>query len=67
MNGGSTELPMSFASGIHRGRFNAKDGHLYLTGHDNTELYVVDFPKAGSVLKWIATIPISAEGGSSAP
>jgi len=38
------------------------DGHLYLTGHDNTELYVVDFPKAGSVLKWIATIPIPAEG-----
>ena len=37
-------------------------GHLYLTGHDNTELYVVDFPKAGSVLKWIATLPIPAEG-----
>ncbi|MSU25336.1 MAG: cycloisomerase [Opitutus sp.] len=37
-------------------------GHLYLTGHDNTELYVVDFPRAGSVMKWIATIPISAEG-----
>lgn len=37
-------------------------GHLYLTGHDNTELYVVTFPKAGSVLKWIATIPIPAEG-----
>ena len=37
-------------------------GHLYLTGHDNTELYVVDFPKAGSLLKWIATMPIPAEG-----
>ena len=37
-------------------------GHLYLTGHDNLELYVVDFPSAGSVMKWIATIPISAEG-----
>lgn len=37
-------------------------GHLYLTGHDNPELYVVAFPKAGSVLKWIATIPILAEG-----
>lgn len=32
MNGGSTEFPMSFASGVHRGRFHAKDGHLYLTG-----------------------------------
>jgi hypothetical protein len=37
-------------------------GHLYLTGHDNTELYVVTFPQAGSVMKWIATIPIPSEG-----
>lgn len=37
-------------------------GHLYLTGHDNTELYVVTFPKAGSVMKWIATIPFPSEG-----
>ncbi|MFO1452002.1 MAG: hypothetical protein U1F61_27810 [Opitutaceae bacterium] len=37
-------------------------GYLYLTGHDNTELYVLDFPKAGSVMRWIATIPIPAEG-----
>jgi hypothetical protein len=37
-------------------------GYLYLTGHDNTELYVVAFPQAGSVMKWIATIPIPAEG-----
>ena len=37
-------------------------GYLYLTGHDNPELYVADFPKAGSVLKWIATIPFPSEG-----
>lgn len=37
-------------------------GYLYLTGHDNTELYVVDFPRAGSVMKWIATIPFPSEG-----
>lgn len=37
-------------------------GHLYLTGHDNTELYVVTFPQAGSVLRWIATIPFPSEG-----
>lgn len=37
-------------------------GFLFLTGHDNPELYVVDFPKAGSVLKWIATIPFPSEG-----
>jgi hypothetical protein len=37
-------------------------GDLYLTGHDNTELYVVTFPRAGSVLKWIATLPFPSEG-----
>ncbi len=37
-------------------------GNLYLTGHDNTELYVVTFPQAGSVLRWIATIPFPSEG-----
>jgi hypothetical protein len=37
-------------------------GLLYVTGHDNTEMYVIDFPKAGSVMKWIATFPIPAEG-----
>jgi hypothetical protein len=37
-------------------------GHLYLTGHDNTEIYVVDFPKAGSTMKWIATIAFPSEG-----
>lgn len=37
-------------------------GFLYLTGHDNPELYVLAFPAAGSVLRWIATVPIPAEG-----
>lgn len=37
-------------------------GHLYTTGHDNPELYVLDFPSAGSVMTWTATIPITAEG-----
>jgi len=31
-NGGSLELPLTFASGIHRGRMNPHDGQLYLTG-----------------------------------
>ncbi|KAB2919186.1 MAG: hypothetical protein F9K30_17545 [Dechloromonas sp.] len=37
-------------------------GHLYVTGHDETELYVIDFPAAGPEMKWVATVPISAEG-----
>ncbi len=32
MNGGSTEFPIRFASGVHRGRFRANDGQLYVTG-----------------------------------
>lgn len=38
------------------------DGHLFITGHDAKELYVMDLPKAGSTLEWLDTIPISAEG-----
>ncbi len=37
-------------------------GYLYATGHDHPELYVLEFPDAGSSLKWIATIPITTEG-----
>lgn len=37
-------------------------GLLYITGHDHPELFVLDFPDGGSVLKWVATIPITAEG-----
>lgn len=32
MNGGSTELPLTFASGIHRAKFHPTDHALYLTG-----------------------------------
>ncbi len=38
------------------------DGRLYVTGHDHTELYVLEFPKGGSEFDWIDTIPIEAEG-----
>lgn len=37
-------------------------GFLYVTGHDNTELYVLQFPEAGPVLAWIATFPVVARG-----
>lgn len=40
----------------------AKDGTLFITGHDAKMLFVLRFPKAGSVLEWTDTIPISAEG-----
>lgn len=37
-------------------------GYLYVTGHDAPELYVLAFPDAGPTLRWVATIPIPAEG-----
>lgn len=37
-------------------------GFLYVTGHDATELYVLQLPAQGSVLAWLGTIPIAAEG-----
>jgi hypothetical protein len=37
-------------------------GSLFATGHDNPELYVLAFPEGGPVLRWEATIPITAEG-----
>jgi hypothetical protein len=49
--------PMS-ASG---GTFGA-DGRLYVTGHDRPELYVLDVPKGGGVLKLVATVPVPVRG-----
>jgi len=37
-------------------------GYLFVTGHDEPELYVLQFPVAGPALKWVATIPVPAEG-----
>lgn len=38
------------------------DDQLYLSGHDHAELYLIELPKAGSVLNLIDTIPIENEG-----
>jgi hypothetical protein len=38
------------------------EGHLFVTGHDDPVLYVLAMPEAGPTLKWVATIPISAQG-----
>jgi hypothetical protein len=49
--------PMS-ASG---GTFGA-DGRLYVTGHDRPELYVLEIPRGGGMLKLVATIEIPVSG-----
>ena len=38
------------------------DGKLYLTGHDPAEAYVMELPEAGSILKWVATVPLKNTG-----
>lgn len=38
------------------------DGRLYATGHDGSELHVLEFPGAGGVLRWVATVPVPIEG-----
>ena len=37
-------------------------GHLFISGHDAQELYVLDLPAKGDVLGWQTAIPISAHG-----
>lgn len=36
--------------------------HLYITGHDAPELYLLDLPTVGDVWTWHGVIPISAHG-----
>lgn len=38
------------------------DGLLYVTGHDERELYVLALPEAGGTLRHVATIPMDAPG-----
>lgn len=38
------------------------DGKLYITGHDNAELYEMELPEIGPILKWVATIPAEIAG-----
>lgn len=38
------------------------DGHLYATGHDAAEVYVLRLPHAGSVLELVEIVPVEAAG-----
>jgi hypothetical protein len=37
-------------------------GYLYVSGHDNAEIYALAFPTGGPTLKWIATLPVPSQG-----
>jgi hypothetical protein len=56
------DLIERFESNSSSGGAFGPEGKLFVTGHTAKELYVVEFPEAGSVLKWTDTIPISAGG-----
>lgn len=40
-----------------------RDGYLYLSGHDDPEIYVMSLPDRGSELDWFATIRIPGLNG----
>lgn len=56
------EMVAKFGKNSSSGGSFGPDRHLYLTGHDAAELYVLDLPVKGDVLTWRTAIPISAHG-----
>ena len=55
-------LIQRFAGNSSSGGAFGPGGHLFVTGHDARELYVLDLPENGAELLWRATIPIAAAG-----
>lgn len=56
------ELTARFAPNSSSGGNWGPDGLLYVTGHDEREVYVLRLLSTGSVLEWVATIPAPIEG-----
>lgn len=50
-------MPMSNSGGSW-----GSNGHLYCTGHDKEELYVMKLPKSGYTLEHVKTIPATIHG-----
>ena len=40
-----------------------RDGYLYLSGHDDPEIYVMALPEVGSELDWLATVRLPGLNG----
>ncbi len=57
-------LTTHFGGSSCSGGATGPEGYLYVTGHTWRELYVMEFPEAGSELKWVDTIPMTPEGQS---
>lgn len=56
------ELLVRFGTRSCSGGAILTDGRILSTGHDNFEIYVLEFPKKGFTLKWIKTIPVGSYG-----
>lgn len=56
------EIIEKFGKMSNSGGSFGPDGLLYCTGHDNPELYVLQFPKSGSELELIDILPIESSG-----
>lgn len=56
------EMVAKFGKNSSSGGSFGPDRHLFITGHDAQELYVLDLPVTGDVWTWKTAIPISAHG-----
>lgn len=55
-------LTAHFGGSSCSGGATGPEGYLYVSGHTWRELYVMQFPEAGSVMRWLDTLTMSAEG-----
>ena len=56
------EMVAKFGKNSSSGGSFGPDRHLFITGHDAQELYVLDLPVEGDAWTWKTAIPISAHG-----
>ncbi|MEZ5386744.1 MAG: DUF1080 domain-containing protein [Prosthecobacter sp.] len=56
------EMIAKFGKNSSSGGSFGPNRHLFITGHDAQELYMLDFPVTGDVWTWRTAIPISAHG-----
>lgn len=56
------ELINKFEPKSNSGGVILPDGRILCTGHDNYEVYVLEFPEKGYTLNWTETIPVGSYG-----